>query len=459
VVSIFFQNTLLIASLVILFLTLILLLVFMRKSRTCRVAVLASNTLLSQLPEGYIALDEQGRIVDVNDVYLKLSGYSKKDLLGKDLAQAGVLDKERYVLDQLKEVVQKEPYLKEVVHHGKDGRLLPLELSVIALQEGEIAYLCIYRDISKRKKAEISLLHSHDLLRYVIEHTRSSIAVHDTSLRYIYVSQKYLDEYNLGNAESVIGRHHYDVLPDLPQKWKDVHQRALQGEVLSAEDDLYIRSNGKGEYTRWECRPWYTEAGTIGGIIIYTDMITKQKEFEQQLKQTSDYLETLFNNTNGPILVWNQAYEITRANKAFEDLMGQEGSSVVGKKVFEVFSFVDLNEQRKLLDSLVQNKTVVNDELIIPLRDGSIKTVLWSASSIFDPHDGSYIGSIAQGQDITERKCVEEENKRQLEELKRWYAVMLNREERILELKQEVNEQLKMQGKTLRYQITSEVHP
>jgi hypothetical protein len=69
-------------------------------------------------------------------------------------------------------------------------------------------------------------------------------------LRYLYVSQKYLDEYGLQDAASIIGRHHYEVLPGLPQKWRDVHQRALAGEVVSADDDPYVREDGRVEYTR-----------------------------------------------------------------------------------------------------------------------------------------------------------------------------------------------------------------
>ena len=140
-----------------------------------------------------------------------------------------------------------------------------------------------YHDITERRQAKLALSHSHDLLRYVIEHNRSAIAVHDRDLKYVYVSQSYLRAFNL-TGQDVIGRHHYEVFPDLPQKWREVHQQALVGIVSSAEADAYERADGSVVWTRWECRPWYAADGSIGGLIIYTEDITKRKQAEAELR-------------------------------------------------------------------------------------------------------------------------------------------------------------------------------
>jgi PAS domain S-box-containing protein len=138
---------------------------------------------------------------------------------------------------------------------------------------------------SEKKQA-----HSHDLMRYIIEHANSAIAVHDRDLRYIYVSQRYLDQYKV-KEKDVIGKHHYEVFPDLPQKWRDVHQRALAGEVSSADRDPYYRADGTMDWTRWECRPWYEADGVIGGIIVYTEVITERVRDEDALKQANLVIE------------------------------------------------------------------------------------------------------------------------------------------------------------------------
>jgi PAS domain S-box-containing protein len=158
-------------------------------------------------------------------------------------------------------------------------------------EDGEVtAITCSSVDITDLKLAEEALQHSYDLLDYIIGHDKTGVAVHDRDLNYIYVSQHYLDEYGI-QEKDVIGKHHYEVFPDLPQKWRDVHQRALKGEVESAEEDLYERADGSKEWTRWECRPWYEGDGSIGGIIVYTEVITERKQKEEELRQLKDHLQ------------------------------------------------------------------------------------------------------------------------------------------------------------------------
>jgi len=127
-------------------------------------------------------------------------------------------------------------------------------------------------------------------MRYIIEHNQSAVAVHDRDMKYIYVSQRYLEEYQVSEKD-VIGKHHYDVFPDLPQKWRDVHQKALAGEVSRADDDPYLRADGTVEWTRWECRPWYESDGSIGGIVVYTEVTTKRKQVEEELRRLKENLE------------------------------------------------------------------------------------------------------------------------------------------------------------------------
>lgn len=147
-------------------------------------------------------------------------------------------------------------------------------------------------DISSRKKAEEELEYSYYLMNYIIEHEQSGIAVHDVNLNYLYVSKKYMEAYELKD-KNIIGKHHYDVFPDLPQKWRDVHVRSLKGEVVKGEEDPYTREDGTVFWTRWECRPWYLRDGLIGGIIVYTEVINKEMKIKRDLQDAQQMLEDI----------------------------------------------------------------------------------------------------------------------------------------------------------------------
>ena len=75
------------------------------------------------------------------------------------------------------------------------------------------------------------------------------------------------------SGESLVGRCHYDVVPDLPERLKDVHRRGLAGEVVVCPEDSFPRDDGSVTYLRWAVHPWRTADGEIGGIVIATDII------------------------------------------------------------------------------------------------------------------------------------------------------------------------------------------
>jgi PAS domain S-box-containing protein len=244
-------------------------------------------------------VDAQGIYTYVSHVSEAVLGYCPDELVGRmhfyDLhPESG---REAFKKAAFAVFDRKEPFLNLVnTAQTKDGRYVWLSTNGIPLLNTD-GTLRGYRgsdiDISDQRRAEEAVAHSHDLMRYIIEHNRSAIAVHDRDLKYIYVSQRYLQDYGV-KEKDIIGKHHYDVFPDLPQKWRDVHQKGLAGEISSAEDDPYVREDGSVEWTRWECRPWYEADGSIGGIIIYTEVITDRKQAENKLQDTLDSLRKAF---------------------------------------------------------------------------------------------------------------------------------------------------------------------
>jgi two-component system sensor histidine kinase/response regulator len=141
------------------------------------------------------------------------------------------------------------------------------------------------RILSEKEDLEHEIEHQKNLTQYIISHAKSSIAVHDTNFKYVYVSQRYLDEYQV-KEENIIGKHHYDVFPDLPEKWREVHKKALRGEVSSSTEDPYPKEDGTIEWTSWECRPWHLSNGKIGCFIINTEVVTEKLKTKEALEES-----------------------------------------------------------------------------------------------------------------------------------------------------------------------------
>ncbi len=255
-----------------------------------------AHDILMEAPVGVFTSTSKGRFLAANITLARMFGYDSPQEFIASVTDIG----EQLYADP----ADREHFKRQIEAHGqvkdqefqmirRDGSSFWVSRSARGVRGpagDNIQYQGFVVDITERKKTEQALLHSRDLLRYIVEHMRSAVAVHDRDLKYIYVSQRYLQEYEV-QSEDVIGRHHYDVFPDLPSKWREVHQRALCGEVVSADDDPYYRSDGSVEWTRWECRPWHEQDGSVGGIVVYTEVITEQKTAEQDLLQAKELAE------------------------------------------------------------------------------------------------------------------------------------------------------------------------
>jgi PAS domain S-box-containing protein len=183
------------------------------------------------------------------------------------------------------EIVAKTEKITSYGYVVKNSSITVLDASI------KMAFKLFEAKVSEKKK-EDALRQSEEILRYIVKHDPNAIAVYDRGLHYLAVSDRYLKDYNVREAD-IIGRHHYDVFPEIPQKWKDVHQRCLAGAIERDEDDHFERPDGSITYNRWECRPWHRVDGEIGGIITYTEVTTERKLAEIKLAQSHDLLTKL----------------------------------------------------------------------------------------------------------------------------------------------------------------------
>jgi PAS domain S-box-containing protein len=145
-------------------------------------------------------------------------------------------------------------------------------------------------DVTAQRAAESALRANEALLREFVKHAPAAIAMLDREVCYLQASDRWLTDYRLGSA-NIMGKSHYDVFPNVSQRWKEVHQRVLQGSVEKCDEDPFPRVDGRVEWLQWEARPWRLGDGSIGGLIFFTQVITARKEMELELAKRRLELE------------------------------------------------------------------------------------------------------------------------------------------------------------------------
>jgi PAS domain S-box-containing protein len=158
------------------------------------------------------------------------------------------------------------------------------------LQEARRENACLERKVSECREIEEALRESEQRLSLFIENAPAAIAMFDSGMRYLSVSRRWLSDYGLGDRD-IIGKSHYEVFPEIPERWREIHRRALTGEPHRCEEDPFPRLDGRTDWVRWEILPWHKSTGEVSGIIIFTEVITNRKEAEEELIKYRDLLE------------------------------------------------------------------------------------------------------------------------------------------------------------------------
>src|SRR5215510_1995157 len=148
-------------------------------------------------------------------------------------------------------------------------------------------------EAEERRRVEEAVKTNEALLRLFIKHTPAAIAMFDTDMRYLQVSDRFLTDYDL-EGQDLIGRSHYEVFPDLPLRWREAHQRILAGAVERCEEDSYVAADGSTGWLYWESLPWRKVDGEIGGLILFTQVITARKRAEEALRASEERFAKIF---------------------------------------------------------------------------------------------------------------------------------------------------------------------
>ena len=129
---------------------------------------------------------------------------------------------------------------------------------------------------------------------------------------------------------------------------------------------------------------------------------------ETKLRETRDYLESLVNYANAPIIVWDPEFRITRFNRAFEHLTDYTAGKVIGQELNMLFPEASRDDSLTKIRHTSRGEFWESVEIPILCKNGIIRLALWNSANIYAEDGTTLIATIAQGIDITERKKAEE---------------------------------------------------
>jgi PAS domain S-box-containing protein len=166
--------------------------------------------------------------------------------------------------------------------------------------------------IKQHEEASEVLRKSEELWRQFVDQAPLAMLILDRNMIHLACSRRWVE---LHGVEAGIGCSHYDLFTEIPQHWKEAHRRALAGEVVSADEEMFVRPDGGVQWVRWEVRPWLTKDQSIGGISIMTEDVTdrvlavralRENELRMRLSQDAAKAGSWESKSSDTNYVWSE---------------------------------------------------------------------------------------------------------------------------------------------------------
>ena len=355
------------------------------------------KTVIETAIDGFWITDTAGRILDVNDSYCTMSGYSRAELLTMSIAQIDTVEGEAEVARRIGTIMRDGSARFETRHRCREGGK-EVEVSATYSPERGGRLYSFIRDITRRKGAERTLAESQEQLATLIESTDDFIWSVDCCRFGLLTFNCALSDYFRDNYRQSItpGMTPDDLLPgDHAALWHGYYRRVLAEGAFSTE----IVTSANSMALLLSLHP-LRRGGEVYGISVFGKGLSRLRRAENALEESEKRFKLLIGTTfEGVVLSENG--RILEVNDSLTQLLGREREALIGTRIDNYLAPVD--RERIMGNIRADNESVVEHALL--RKDGSLVAV--EAHGKIVEHDGRKLRLTAI-RDITERRQADE---------------------------------------------------
>jgi len=166
-------------------------------------------------------------------------------------------------------------------------------------------------------------------LEAIVSSIPLAAALFDTEMRYLAHNDRWLPAHGEAADRRLVGLSHYDVFPNMPPSWKDVHVRCLSGATERSELDVLKGSDGTEQHLRWVVTPLLV--GTdIRGLAIYAENVTEHEGTRRRLAERECLIRDFFEKSPIGLNLCTMDGLWLESNPAFLDIIGYGRSEADG---------------------------------------------------------------------------------------------------------------------------------
>ena len=384
---------------------------------TLKVSEKRRLAILNTAMDGFWLLDMEGKLLEVNETYCLMSGYSAQELLTMHIHDLEVFEPDSETTTHIKKVMLKGEERYESRHRRKNGTTFDVEISIQFQPIDKGTFIAFLHDISIRKEAEEVIKKSEEKFRFLVWDMQVGILAQGPKGEILLSNLKLLELLDVTLNQLM------DKTP-ADRDWKVILEdgtpisgfkhpieqaMATRQSVRDVVIGVYRPSKGDLVWLLVNAEPRLNADGKIRKVVCTFVDITQRKRVEQELMESEQRLKFHFENSPLAVVEWNANFIVTQWSCEAEHMFGWCREEVVGKRIDTISLMYneDIPIVSNTIKSLMSGKSVVQVSTTRNLtKAGAIIECTWYNSIILD-QNGEMVAVMSLVQDITKRKQAE----------------------------------------------------
>ncbi|MGD9975731.1 MAG: PAS domain S-box protein [Desulfatirhabdiaceae bacterium] len=372
------------------------------------------RSILKSAMDGYWLTDTDGQLLEVNDAYCSMTGYSEDELLNMHIPDLEAVEDPQVVAEHMKKVISQRSDRFESKHRRKDGTVFEVEVSIQFRPEEGGQCICFLRDITKRKLSDEKLRESEEKFRSLAENSSDYIMRYDRECRHLYINSAGLRVAGL-EAEDLIGKNHRE--SGFPEKlchlWEE---RIIQVFKTSEPSKVEFEFTGVDGPVILEVNlsPEFDAEGNVCSVLGVSHDITERKKIEETLREKEQLYRSMFEQNHAiKLLIDPESGKIIDANSAACKFYRYSHEKITKLYIWDINTLGEAETRKRMIRVMLDNET--DFEFMHRLGSGETRCVLVYSSKV-KIQGKSILYSVVV--DITDRKNAQIKMKQNADNLK-----------------------------------------
>ncbi|MBI4319054.1 MAG: PAS domain S-box protein, partial [Chloroflexi bacterium] len=366
--------------------------------------------LIEASVDALVTVDPEYRITDVNEQLVRMTGYSRDELIGSPFP------------DYFTDPESAEVGIRRTVDEGlvtnyvlilrtKDGShtVVSFNASIFKDTDGNVrGIFASARDITEQKRLEEELRQAQNYTRGLIESSVDAMITVDPDLTITDVNEQ-MASLTEDAKDGLIGSRCDGNFTEPGRAAAGVRQTLREGFVTNYELTL-VTPSGRELLVSFNASIFKDAAGNVRGIFAVARDVTEQRRLEEQIREQQNYSRGLIEASVDALVTVNPQGRITDVNEQMIRLTGHSRQQLIGSPFADYFTDPEraMLGVRKTFDEGI----VKNYELVVRAKSG-METLVSFNAAIFRDTTGKVAGIFAAARDITDQRRLEEELREQ----------------------------------------------